>query len=427
MDIQAFQGWRYNVAAGEDVGSLIAPPYDILNAADKQALLASQANNIVAVDLPHVPPKELGPDGEYQAAASLLEHWQSSGVLTQETTPALYAYEQTFTWGTRTYSRRALLAGVRATQLGKDVIPHEHTFAGPKADRLRLTELTQTQLSPIFGFYDGAPEAFEALWAAAASKPDLAGVLNGVTEKLWVVSDPRTIEAVRSSLKAVPVFIADGHHRYTTALNYRDQLQAAGIIGPDHQANFVLFALVPRNDPGLLILPTHRVIRGLKKDFIVDQLIQAAPEFRWQRVAIQDADMADADGWLKAFGRWSFGLIGADKGSSYVATLVDRAAMDLAAPDELPVWRDLDVAILHKLLVDKALCAFKTDQFAIEYTPSGPAVIQACQQDAQLGICLQSTPLKAVQEIALAGASMPHKSTYFYPKLATGLVLKPLR
>ena len=441
MEIRAFRGWRY---AGNELSKVIAPPYDILALADKQALLARDADNIVAVDLPHVPPKEVGPDSEYQAAAGLLAKWKNSGVLKQDSAPALYAYEQTFPWAGRTFTRRALLTGVRVTRLGEDVIPHEHTFAGPKADRLKLTEYTRTQLSPIFGFYSDGGAAARALWAAAAKVQPLTGELDGVTEKVWVVTDPKVIAEVTAALKKVPVFIADGHHRCTTTMNYRDALKAAGKIDDNHEANFVLFALVPQDDPGLLVLPTHRVVCGLKADFSMEKLAQAAKEFRWQRVQAKTEDFRDADAFLRRYGRTAMGFI-CGTGSLpvrvspvqgdaevWIATLQDSGAMAKAAPQELPVWRELDVAILHKLIIDQALAPWKTAGTNIEYTPDGLKVLAACGEPAAagaaspLGICLQSTPLESVETIALAGAAMPHKSTYFYPKLATGIVLKPL-
>ena len=150
MEIRPFRGWRYNTIPGGDVSALIAPPYDVLSASDKDELLARSARNIVAVDLPHVPPTQAGPEEAYAAAAGRLAEWKSDGVLRRDASESLYAYEQTYEWAGRTFVRPALIAGVRATALGEDVIPHEQTHRGPQADRLRLTEHTRMQLSPIF-------------------------------------------------------------------------------------------------------------------------------------------------------------------------------------------------------------------------------------------------------------------------------------
>jgi len=435
MDIKPFAGWRYaGMSDGRDMGPFLAPPYDVLSARDKQTLLAGSEHNIVAVDLPHVPPKEVGPDEAYRAAAARLARWQADGVLRQDR-PALYVYRQEFELGSRRYRRLALLGGVRATPLGPlrgDVIPHEHTFAGPKADRLKLTETTRMQLSPIFGFYrdDGT---VPSLLAEISRRPadfqarlDAPGQYSALDEALWVVDDEATIERMQRALKTVPVFIADGHHRYTTALNYRDRLRAAGQIDDVHEANFVLFALVHRDDPGLIILPTHRVVQGLAEGFDVCKLIAASPEFAWKRVSPAALDTRDIDASLRPHGPSAMAVLGPED-ECWIATLRDGQSMAQAAPDQLPAWRSLNVAILHTLLLDRDLVSWRTDRTTIDYTPDAATVLAACREgQAAMGVCLQSTPLAAVEEIALAGANMPHKSTYFYPKLTTGVVMKPL-
>jgi len=210
-------------------------------------------------------------------------------------------------------------------------------------------------------------------------------------------------------------------------MTYRDALVAAGGADENHPANFVLFALVAREDPGLLVLPTHRVIRGLADSFSIGALVEAAGDFEWQRCSVEDADLTDADAFLKRYGPGAMALMGADPAEIWIAKLSRPEAMVEAAPDELDVWRELDVAVLHKLFIDGALTPWRTDDLSVEYTPDGRKLLAACQSgSAQLGICLQSTPVEAVERIALAGATMPHKSTYFYPKLATGMVLKPV-
>ena len=427
MEIRPFRGWRYHSEKG-DIGTLIAPPYDVISQQQRDELLARSDKNIVAVDLPHFPPAKAGPQSEYQQAARLLGQWQASSTLRQDDNPCLYAYEQEYSWAGKSYSRRALICGVRATELGKDVIPHEHTFAGPKADRLELMKHTCVQLSPLFGFCDDpGGEATDALWSAANGVPDAWGRLNGVNEKLWTIDDPKVINTVAAALRGVPVFIADGHHRYTTAMDYRDHLQATGGIGVDHEANFVMFALVSRDDPGLLVLPTHRIIRGLKAPFTVEKLAKAAPQFAWRRCSLDDADLSNSGAFLHRYGPGSIAMLDEQLAEVWIARLTDPRAMEAAAPDEIDAWRGLDTAILHKLIIDDALAPWRTDDVFIEYTPDARAVVQACRSGrAQLGVCLQGTPLDAVVAVATAGASMPHKSTYFYPKLATGMVLKPL-
>ncbi len=429
MQIRGFRGWRF-VGDGGDVSGNIAPPYDILTAEQKQALLAGCPQNIVAVDLPHVPPKEAGPDEVYAAAAARLAQWQAEGALVQDDARCVYVYDQSYTWAGKSYTRRAILAGVRATPLGadQDIIPHEHTFAGPKADRLKLTCASRTQLSPIFGFYhDPSGEVAGILAEQTDREPDIVGELAGVAEKLWVVADQAVIDRIAAALADVAAFIADGHHRYTTALNYRDELKAAGEIDDEHEANFVLFALVDRDCEGLLVLPTHRLVTGLSDAFTLVSLRESIPGYEWQRIESAGADLSDADAFLAQFGPTAMAFVAGDGAEMWIGKLIDSRAMAAAAPDQCDAWRELDVAILQTLTMDGALAAFKTDATEVTYTPDGDEALAAVQSGAvQLAIIMQGTPAAAVEAVALAGEVMPHKSTYFYPKLSTGMVLKPL-
>ncbi len=429
MDLKGFRGWRF-VGDNGDVSSLIAPPYDVLTGEQKDELLARSEHNIIAVDLPHVPPKEAGPDEVYAQAAERLRAWQAAGVLIQDSGECLYVYDQTYTWAGKTYTRRALLGGVRATPLGadQDVIPHEHTFAGPKADRLKLTQATLTQLSPIFGFYHDPADVVAGLLAGQTDRsPDLQGQLNGVGEALWVIQDAAVIDQLKAAFAAIPAFIADGHHRYTTAMNYRDALRDAGEIDDAHETNFVLFALVSRDCDGLLVLPTHRLVTGLIESFSLDDLRATIPGFEWECVDATNADLADADAFLASFGPHAMALAAGDGKTLWIGTLAGPEAMLAAEGGHCEAWRELDVAILQSLIMDGALEAFKTDATAVDYTPDGNAALAGVAAgETQLAIIMRGTPAQAVEEVALAGEVMPHKSTYFYPKLSTGMVLKPL-
>jgi len=432
MEIRAFRGWRYVGLDDGQVGPLLAPPYDVLTGADKDRLLAGNPRNIVAVDMPHVPPKQLGPDAEYEQAARLLEKWKTSGVLRQDAAPCVYVYEQTYDWSGRRYVRRGMIAGVRATELGLDVIPHEHTFAGPIADRLKLTEFTRTQLSPIFGFYeDPAGTVGPILAAAARGKARAFGELGGVTEKLWTIDDARTIAKIVRALAKTPVFIADGHHRYTTALSYRKQLAAAGKLADDHEANFVMFALVAKDDPGLLILPTHRLFSNLGPAATVEKLAKALVEFSWKKLGFAGGGAQGAQAveeLLAGASPSAMALVSGASAELWLAELTGPEAMVAAAPDENDTWRALPSAIISKLIIDKGLKQLSPGgPPAVEYTASTAEAIDACRTGrAQLAVCLKAIPIEAVEAIARLGSSMPHKSTYFYPKIATGMVLKPL-
>ena len=265
------------------------------------------------MDLPHFPPTDTGPDHAYEAAAATLGRWKSSGVLRQDGLPSLYAYAQTFRWAGRSYTRRALICGVRAVGLGRDVIGHERIWPGPKEDRLKLNRATRMQLSPILGFYhEPAGTVNEMVWSAARGAAALWGQIGDVSEELWIIDDEKIAPAVASALRDVPAFIADGHHRYTTAVHYRDELLASGHIDQNHEANFAMFALVASDDLGLLILPTHRVVRGLRQGFRVEALAKRAPEFSWRRRSVEDMDFSDADAFLRRFGPHTMAFLDAD-------------------------------------------------------------------------------------------------------------------
>ncbi len=425
MDIRPFRGWHYT----GDVSRFIAPPYDILRPADKAALLDRCADNIVAVDLPRVPPVGVGPDALYDAAAAKLEAMKHSAALRREDEPALYAYSQTYTWAGRTYTRRAMLCGVRATELYEGIWPHEKTFPGPKADRLKLTEATRMQISPIFGIFNDPGGVSGALWGAAeAVEPVARGRLKGVEETLRAVSDPDVIAAVRAAMAEVPIFIADGHHRYTTALNYRNALRDRGAIDDDHEANYVLFALVPADDPGLLVLPTHRMVPGITDGYDCAALMaETADVATWQSVPLTDALIETPDGALAAFGAGAIAFLDAGGDMAHIARLSDPAVMETLAPDQPKVWRDLDVAVLHKLFLDRHILQHVPADTHLGYTACGREVLDGLNTgDYRLAAILRSTPLQSILDVALAKSVMPHKSTFFYPKLATGMVLKPL-
>jgi uncharacterized protein (DUF1015 family) len=428
MEIRPFHGLRYAIPSGGDISDLVAPPYDVIGPHDRDDLLARNERNIVAVDLPHYPPSEVGPDDAYRRSAKTIARWRSEGVLVREGAPALYAYEQSFRWAGRSYTRRGMICGLRAGQMGKDVIAHEHTFAGPKADRLRLTEHTRMQLSPVFGFFDDPQSTVDSLlWNAAEGAPAVRAEIAGVADRLWPVTSGGVIGEIISALRDVPAFIADGHHRYATAARYAESLRQSGQIGRDHEANFVMFCLVPRQDPGLLVLPTHRIIRGLDNAFGIPELVGALPEFQWQRCSVDDADLSNAGQFLRRYGEGAMAFLGADPAEVWIGRLADTSPMDNLAADHPPQWRKLDVAVLHKMVIDRALAPWRTDGLNIEYTPEGRKVLAACRSgSAELGICLQGCRLDDIERIALAGATMPHKSTYFHPKLTTGMVLKPL-
>lgn len=423
--IRPFAAIRYSAPPGGDISTRIAPPYDVLDAADKAALLQRDARNFVAVDLPVVPAKHAGPPEVYEACRRQIEAWLADGTMTRDRSPALYVYYQRYTHNGVDYTRRMFFARLRLEPFGEgSVFPHERTFGGPKEDRLALTKAVRANLSPIFGLYeDGDNVLAKTLEPATRSTPLCTGSLDGVESRIWALTDPASIETVCNLMKSKPVYIADGHHRYGTSLLYRDSLQTQGPLPEDHPANFVLCVLCAMEDPGLLILPTHRVLPGVGG---VIAALRADPELRLAPLSVgspEEAVKALAAHGPQAVGLWETG--------SDVYTVVTPARpdiLDAIATEHSTAWRRLGLAFLHAYLLDRVVtprcCGGAAPE--VQYIKSAAPAIQAARETRGCAFLLQPTTMQELRSVCQAGDLMPQKSTYFYPKLASGLVINPL-
>ncbi|MFM7592118.1 MAG: DUF1015 domain-containing protein, partial [Isosphaeraceae bacterium] len=266
-EIHPFRALRFDIMEVGDLSKVVCPPYDVIDPAFQQRLHDTSPFNIVRMEYGMDQPGDDASANKYSRAAADLKNWIKSGVLSPETTPALYLYEQEYQVEGQTFKRRGFFARVRLDAFGEGrIYPHEQTLSGPKADRLNLFEATRTNLSPILGLYpDETNEVLMALEKGVKDRTPITAIDHlGVINRMWPVTDDATLTAVRGLIADKPVFIADGHHRYVTGLNYQKRLAAEGkMSGPDDPANFVMMTLVSMSDPGLLILPTHRLISGL--------------------------------------------------------------------------------------------------------------------------------------------------------------------
>jgi uncharacterized protein (DUF1015 family) len=447
--------------------SLVAPPYDVLSGEDKSRLLAKDGHNIVAIDLPHIPPKEAGPDSAYDAAGHTLRMWLEAGVLARDEKPALYAYQQTYSHAGITYKRRGFFARVRLEDFSPEssIHPHEQTFSGPKEDRLKLMRATQANLSPVFGLYDDpANDVTDLLFAAigpAGGKPTRKPLASAelpsqdgkstILSELWAVTDVAIIRDVQLMMADKHLYIADGHHRYTTCLNYRREVSAARGVALDHNdpANFALFVCIAMQDPGLIILPTHRVLAaGGLNNFYLEKFREAAEKFcsvtetkyRGDSLAAFEHDLSEGSFGLHAIGVY-------DPVEDAVVVLRPNSEDPLAQFQEDPAlqgksapWRQLDVAILQHLVFDRIVAPhFAAKGAGAKMTWAFPheahevtSLCRSAKGDGgpgsayRVGFLLQPTPLTAVRDLCNANELMPQKSTFFYPKLATGMVINPL-
>ncbi len=431
--IRPFPGVHYAKDREADFSNLIAPPYDVLDEADRKTLQERHPHNVVNIDLPHIPPKTAGPDEVYERANLTMQAWLKAHVLKRDARPALYPYAQTFEHGGRTFHRRGFIALVRLSPFGAgQVVPHEKTYKGPIEDRLKLMRATGMQLSPIFGLFSDPRNEVTNLLYRNLGKPEITGTLNHVKNDLWSVIDADAENQVIDLMGTKPVYIADGHHRYTTALQFQKEAeqQAGGPLPTSHPANYCMFVLVGMQDDGLLILPTHRLIGGLES-FDIETFKQwVAPHFEISEMAVWADRLPDAVHALAADAPNTFGLFDGKTRELYSLRLRTPDLLAAYEPGQSAACRGLDVAILQRYLLDEILQpkfaggkeltkGYTADPYAIAPQVDGSRY--------QVALLLKPTPLHALEELGKHGEVMPQKSTYFFPKLATGMVMYPLR
>lgn len=427
--IRPFAAIRY-VSRDGNISSRIAPPYDVLDEAKKQQLLQQDAHNIVKVDLPYTPPKVAGPDEVYTNANATLKRWLAEGVIAQDRRAGLYPYMQSYEHAGKTIHRRGFYALVKLSPFGAgEIVPHEKTYDGPIEDRLKLMRATKMQLSPIFGLFSDPGGEVNRLLYAEVSQPDATGEMQGVANRLWSVIDARVESQVMDLMRDKPVYIADGHHRYTTALAYQRELQQAGPLPEHHPANYCLFVLIPMQDPGLLIHGTHRLVGGLS-GFSIDVLKQKlGRDFEIVETPLRGDHVDELAETLPGYPPHTFGLYDHATRKVYTLTLKNLDVLASIEPDHSSTWRQLDVAILQRYLLDEVLSpTFAGGQkLSPGYTADPHAIVPMMDKGGyQIALLLQPTPLQALEQLGKTKEVMPQKSTYFFPKLATGMVMASL-
>lgn len=427
-EIHPFRAIRYRE---HNVSALIAPPYDVLDTADKQALLARSNRNVVAIDLPQCPAKTAGPQKVYDAAAKSYEDWIADGTLQRDPRAGLYVYHQSYTHGLRSYTRRKFFARLRLEEFGAgQVFPHEQTFGGPKEDRLLLTRATKANLSPIFGLFpDAKNEIAAAFDAAIRSEPPTAeATMDGVEHRLWAVGDPMVTDKVVRMMRDKPVFIADGHHRYGTALLYRAERARSGAgLSNDDPANFVLCVFAGMEDPGLLILPTHRVLCDLPT--IAASGLGDALEQHFEVTHAPDVREGPALAeMLPRFGPLAMGAFVAGEGRSFVFAPRDPDLLARYEPNRKPAWRKYGLSILHRYVIDEVVRPKFAGgrEITIHYIKDAAGAAADARTHHGVSFIVQPTTMTELRDMCTAGELMPQKSTFFFPKLATGMVINPL-
>lgn len=427
-DIRGFRGFRYDLGTVGSLSDVVAPPYDVIGPELQQKLYDLSPFNAIRLELTKDEPGDTETENKYTRAGRTLREWVAANALRQDTARALYVYEQEFEAEGKTYTRRGFFARVRLEPFGTGrIFPHEQTMSGPKADRLKLYQATGFNLSPVFGLYpDSENEVFRALEPFTRKSPPLTATDHlGVTSRLWVITDTQAISAVTGLMGPKPVFIADGHHRYETGLKYLEEQRAARTLPDDESApNFTLMMLVSMGDPGLIILPTHRLVSGLpavtaaQVETALGAHFEVVGRFETAEACWEHLEM---DGGQDVLG---FGTV-AD-GKWFAAKLKDPQVMAGLAPEQSEEWRGLGVSILHKLVLEKQLAALGTP--ALTFVHLLKEVTDAVAAKAcQLAVLVPPATMDHVEQIAGNREKMPQKSTYFYPKLLTGLVFNSLK
>ncbi len=431
-EIQAFRGIRYNLGKVGSLSDVVSPPYDVIGPELQAELYQKHPCNFIRIDLNRIEPRDDDEqNNRYIRAGRFLKNWRSEGIFFTEADPAVYVYYQDFDYAGTTYTRRGFLARQRVSPFGAGhVFPHEETMPGPKLDRLMLTAVCKVNLSPIFGLYsDPDKEAEKLLDKAVADKTPLMAVdKQGVVHRLWPISDLPTISALTALMGPRPVFIADGHHRYETACKYRDDIFDSGFLSPTHPANYTLMMFVAMEDPGLIVMPTHRLFRGVP-EMTSGELAAKLGDCFSCRVLGEGPDYATTV-WEEIEILGMQGIIGlfTRKDNQWtVATLTSagQARMAEVAKDHNDQWRQLGVALLHRLIIFDLLGC--TDLPKPTYVHLIEEVVSELKTgEYPLAALVMPATVEHVRQISLRGERMPAKSTYFYPKLLSGLVLNPL-
>ena len=414
-EIEPLSALHYDPSVTGGLQDVVAPPYDVIDDEQRAGLLARSPHNVVEIDLPE------GGDDRYEHAAEMLRAWREQGIVVTDQDPALWTLAQEYIGPDgEQRTRRGFFARVRVEEYGPGrVRPHERTHPGPKEDRLRLTRATRANLSPIFSLYsDPTGEALAALQAAAGDE-DWATTTDddGTVNHLRRVVDPEAIAAAQRVLSQTELLIADGHHRYETARVYAEE------IGGEGPHRFVLMCLVALQDPGLTVFPTHRLVRGLDDDRRAALRRTINLDFEVTPLSEMAALAPPANDELR------IGYLPAN-GPAVMLTLRNREAVDAALADHAEPYRRLDTAVLEALVLKGALRMSDDDidQLAgLGYARDFDQAVQLVSDHVyDAAFFMAPTPIQRVSEVADAGESMPPKSTYFFPKVPTGLLFNPL-
>ncbi len=431
-----FRGIVYNQAEAGSIRNLICPPYDIISPAEQQELYRKSPYNAVRLEFGLESPGDTPEDNRYTRSAAFLDEWLKTGILRRSDVPAIYIYEMEYAAGSSRRKLRGMICLVKIEDYDSGIIkPHETTLSGPKTDRLNLLRACKASFSQIFSLFSDPQERISGILSKTTRAAGME-VKNqdGVIHRVWTLDDKEDIEIIARELAEKPIFIADGHHRYDTALNYRNERRKAAQSFPGSEPyNYVVMYLARLEDPGLTVLPAHRTLfnlTGFDPRRFENDLNRY---FNIERLDFdRKSEIADRQTILETMTHRAdhshlFGMRIKGEHSYYLLTLRNESDMDALLPDKSSAYRRLDVSILHHLIIDKLLgVRMQTHKLGlnIEYVKDAAEADKRVHDGAaDIVFFMNPTKVREVRDVASEGERMPQKATYFYPKLLTGLVI----
>lgn len=422
--IKAYKGMRFNCDKAGSIEELVCPPYDIISEEQREEYIKTNPHNIIRLELP------TGED-RYNKANDILNNWFEEGVLIKEDKPAIYIYEEEFTAYGERKSIKGIICRVKIEEFSKGVIlPHEFTLSKAKEDRLNLMKATNCNFSQIYSLYmDNGKNTIGKIDSLSNGEPDIQLTDGeGVVHRMWIITDEKAIEDICTDFVDRKLYIADGHHRYETALNYRNYLRENGKAKEGDACDYQMMMLVDMEHPGLVVFPTHRLVRDLV-DFNAEKALESCKKYfdvtEYDDVStIENSLMKLYEEGKKAYAFYS----GNNKYSLLV--LKDEKIIEELLPDASKATQQLDVTVLHTLILEKIFgidAENMAKQINLTYTKIFDEAISSVDNGkAQCAFILNPTRVSEIRDVASNGEKMPQKSTYFYPKMITGLVMNQL-
>jgi uncharacterized protein (DUF1015 family) len=432
-EIHPINGIRYSAKLIKDGSEVICPPYDIISAQQQGELYQRSPYNFVRVEYGQETPQDSLLDNRYTRAAGFFEHWLNEGVLTIDESPSIYVDDHYFTYKGKEWKRRGMVVRIRLEEWHRMIVrPHEGTLSGPKADRINLIRALKANTSPILSMYEDREKVIGKVLAQATTGKLLARVrkLEGERHDLWAITKPSDLNRIISALAEQPVYIADGHHRYESALVYqREQAMLHQSDPLDAAYNFVMMTLVAFDDPGLLILPPHRLLRGLSQSKLDGLKSEIPAFFEVEKLPLKGANTWHTlDEWQVAENKQRLVVFGLDGDNFLLLTLRDFDAAARFMPNfRTDIYKKLDVSLVDHIILEEMLGIKPEGEGGIAFNYDREDSVNKVQSgEFQIAFVIQPVRPETIKAISDASDRMPRKSTYFYPKLPSGLVVNRL-